>query len=77
MRGNVLKILTFILILISPGKIFAQFSIYAFPPPPAFGMDDLWNLNIILNGSSQFEGYFITLELFEKTLGKVAEASTK
>lgn len=70
------KILTLFLILVIPWRISAQFSIYAFTPPPAFSVDDLWNINIMLKGSSQFEEYFITLELFEKTLGKVAEAKT-
>jgi hypothetical protein len=76
-KGYVLKILILLMILIVPGKISAQFSIYAFPPPPAFSIDDLWNLNIMLNGTSQFEEYFITLELFENKLGKVAETRTR
>jgi len=77
MRVYFRKILTIFLILTIPGKISAQFSIYAFPPPPAFSIDDLWNMNIMLNGSSQFETYFITLELFEKSHGKEAETRTK
>jgi hypothetical protein len=77
MRINLLKILIIILFFFSEGKVSAQFSIYAFPPPPSLNIDDLWNLNIMLNGSSQFESYFITLELFEKTTGKLSEARTK
>jgi hypothetical protein len=77
MRSKPIKILIILLFLLAAQRVSAQFSIYALPPPPAFSVDDLWNLNILLNGSSQFESYFVTLDLFEKKSGKVSEARTR